>query len=169
MAGPTVAIIMGSDSDWPAMENCYRQLAELGIECDVQVMSAHRTPDRVHDYACTARERGLEVIIAAAGMSAALAGVLASMTTLPVIGVPMESGPLNGIDALLSTVQMPPGVPVATVGIGQAGARNAALLAAQILALRDARLAEALKNIRRKEAQAVDNRNQALRERLARG
>ena len=169
MSQTRVAIIIGSDSDWSTMEACYKQLAELGVPCSVEIMSAHRTPEKVHEYARTAQERGVQVIIAAAGMAAALAGTFAALTTLPVIGVPLEAGPLQGVDALLSTVQMPPGVPVATVGIGRAGARNAAILAAQILALHDADLDAALKKFKRSQAEMVDNKNQVLRERLTRG
>lgn len=169
MPGTRVAIIIGSDSDWPVMEACREQLLELGVDCDVEIMSAHRTPEKVHEFARTLPERGIEVIIAAAGLAAALAGTLAALTTRPVIGVPLDTGPLQGVDALLSTVQMPPGVPVATVGIGKVGARNAAVLAAQILALHDPALDEALKKFKRKQAETVDKKNQALRERLTRG
>jgi len=151
------------------MEACYKQLAELGVPCEVQIMSAHRTPEKVHEYARTAQENGVQVVIAAAGLAAALAGTFAALTTLPVIGVPLDAGPLRGVDALLSTVQMPPGVPVATVGIGQVGARNAAVLAAQILALNNPTLDAALKNLKRNQAEMVDNKNQILRERLSRG
>ncbi len=169
MSQARVAIIIGSDSDWPTMEACYKQLAELGVPCEVQIMSAHRTPEKVHEYARTAQENGVQVVIAAAGLAAALAGTFAALTTLPVIGVPLDAGPLRGVDALLSTVQMPPGVPVATVGIGQVGARNAAVLAAQILALNNPTLDAALKNLKRNQAEMVDNKNQILRERLSRG
>jgi phosphoribosylaminoimidazole carboxylase PurE protein len=164
-----VAIIIGSDADWPRVEVCYKQLADFKIPCDVHIISAHRSPERVHEYARAAQESGIQVMIAAAGMSAALAGSLAALTTIPVIGVPLEAGPLAGVDALLSTVQMPPGVPVATVGIGPAGARNAAILAAQILALHDPDLDAALKKFKRNQAEMVDNKNQVLRERLTRG
>jgi phosphoribosylaminoimidazole carboxylase PurE protein len=169
MSQARVAIVIGSDSDWPTMEACYKQLGELGIPCEVQIMSAHRTPEKVHEYARTAQENGVQVLIAAAGLAAALAGTFAALTTLPVIGVPLDAGPLRGVDALLSTVQMPPGVPVATVGIGQMGARNAAVLAAQILALNNPTLDAALKNLKRNQADMVDNKNQILRERLSRG
>jgi len=165
----TVGVLMGSDSDWTVMESCVKQLRELDIEADVQVLSAHRTPAEVHDYVTGAADRGLQVIIAAAGMAAHLAGVVAANTTLPVIGVPIAAGSLGGLDALLSTVQMPPGVPVATVGIGTPGARNAALLAAQVLALQDPKLAEALRNFKRKQAEAVDRKNRILREKVQRG
>ncbi len=169
MAKPCVAIIMGSDSDWPVMEVCYKQLQEFGLDCRVEVMSAHRTPERVSEFSRTAQDNGIQVIIAAAGMAAALPGAIASSTTLPVIGVPLESGAFQGLDSLLSMVQMPPGVPVATVAVGTAGARNAAILAAQILALHDARLAGELKKFKSIQAEMVDNKNQVLRERLLRG
>lgn len=168
MPQPRVAIVMGSDSDWPTMEACRDQLAEFGIECEVHVMSAHRTPERVHAFARDAQAQGLELIVAGAGMAAALAGCVAAVTTLPVIGVPIEAGPLHGVDALLSTVQMPPGVPVATVGIGKVGARNAAVLAAQILALKDPNLDMAVKKFKRIQAETVDEKHQVLRERLNR-
>jgi len=169
MAQTSIAVVMGSDSDWPTMQACVAQLAELGLDCEVQIMSAHRTPQKVQDFARSAAERGLKVIIAAAGLAAGLPGMIASHTALPVIGVPMASGPLQGVDALLSMVQMPPGVPVATVGLGQIGAKNAALLAAQILSLQQATLAEAVRKFRREMAESVDKKNQLLRERLARG
>jgi len=162
-----VAVVMGSDSDWPAMQPCVDQLGEFGIDCEVQILSAHRSPQRLQDFARAAAGMGVQVVIAGAGMAAALAGAIAANTRLPVIGVPMSSGPLQGIDALLSTVQMPAGVPVATVGIGQAGARNAGLLAAQILGLQDARVAEALEKYRRNLVEAVDKKNQGLRQRLS--
>ena len=149
------------------MEFCAKQLRELGVGCDVEVMSAHRTPQRVHEFAVKAQAAGYEVIIAAAGMSAALAGTVAAHTCLPVIGVPLPSGYLQGVDALLSTVQMPPGVPVATVGIGQAGARNAALLAAQIIARHDPEVDKAIARFKDAQADQVERKNQALRQRLA--
>lgn len=139
-----IGIVMGSDSDLPVMQGCVDQLQKFGITFEITVASAHRSPARAADYAATARERGLKVIIAAAGMAAHLAGVLAAHTTLPVIGVPIDASSLNGLDALLSTVQMPPGIPVATMGIGKAGAKNAAILAAQILSLADPVVAEKL-------------------------
>jgi phosphoribosylaminoimidazole carboxylase PurE protein len=163
---PQVAVVMGSDSDWLTMEQCVLQLKELGVRFEVEIMSAHRTPQRVYDYARGAEERGLKVIIAAAGLSAALAGAIAANTALPVIGVPVASGPLVGVDALLSTVQMPPGVPVATMGIGPFGARNAAVLAVEILALGDPALVGPLKDYRRKQAETVDSKNLKLRELL---
>lgn len=139
-----VGIVMGSDSDLPVMQACVEQLRKFGITFEITVASAHRTPARAAEYAATARERGLQVIIAAAGMAAHLAGVLAAHTTLPVIGVPIDASALNGLDALLSTVQMPPGIPVATMGIGKAGAKNSAILAAQIISLNDSILATKL-------------------------
>ena len=135
MSNPLVGIIMGSTSDDPTMQKGAAILDELGIEYDITVCSAHRNPDRTAEYARTAADRGLKVIIAGAGLAAALPGVLAAHTTLPIIGVPCASGALNGLDALYAIVQMPPGVPVACVGIDNA--RNAAVLAAQILALSD--------------------------------
>ena len=139
---PLVGIIMGSSSDDPTMQKGAAILDELGISYEVTVSSAHRNPDATSEYAKTARERGLKVIIAGAGLAAALPGVIAAHTTLPVIGVPVASGPLTGVDALCGIVQMPPGVPVATVGIDNA--RNAAVLAAQILALSDEGILEKL-------------------------
>lgn len=140
-----VAVVMGSDSDLEVMQGCVDRLEELGIGCEVRILSAHRTPAAVDDFAAEASTRGIKVIIAGAGMSAALGGCIAARTTLPVVGVAMAAGPLAGIDALVSTVQMPPGVPVGCVGIGPTGAANAALYAAEILALADADLAERLK------------------------
>jgi len=137
---PVVGILMGSDSDLPTLQEAAKILEEFGVPFELRICSAHRTPERLVRYAREAEGRGLQVLIAGAGGAAHLAGALAAQVTLPVIGVPVESGPLNGLDALLSTVQMPGGVPVATVAIGRVGARNAALLAIQILALSDARL-----------------------------
>ena len=137
-----VGILVGSKSDMPVLERCTTRLEELGVEYEIEVRSAHRDPEGVSEYARTARERGLKVVICAAGMAAHLAGAVAARTTLPVIGIPVASGSLNGLDSLLSTVQMPSGVPVATVAVN--GAANAAVLAAQILALSDADLAEKL-------------------------
>ena len=133
---PLVGVVMGSDSDAERMQPALNTLEQLGIEHEVKVISAHRTPEKAQAYAQTARQRGIEVIIAGAGMAAHLPGVLASWTTLPVIGVPLVAGELKGIDALLSIVQMPPGIPVACVAIGTPGAKNAAFLAAQILGLK---------------------------------
>ena len=139
---PSVGILVGSESDLPVLERCTARLEELGIEHEIEVRSAHRNPESVSEYAQTARERGLKVIICAAGMAAHLAGAVAARTNLPVIGIPVSAGPLSGLDALLSTVQMPSGVPVATVAVN--GAANAAVLAAQILALSEPELAERL-------------------------
>ena len=133
---PLVGIVMGSISDNDIMDECVKTLKEMDINFEITVSSAHRSPDKTRDYAMNAPHRGIEVLIAGAGWAAHLAGVLASHTTLPVIGVPIDSSPLRGIDSLLSTAQMPPGVPVATMAIGKGGARNAAVFAAQILALK---------------------------------
>ena len=161
---PVVAVLMGSDSDLPKMKACLDALAELGIAFEVDVISAHRTPGRAHDFATGARERGIRVIIAGAGGAAHLAGVLASLTTLPVIGVPISSSALQGVDALYATVQMPPGVPVATVGVD--ASRNAAILAAQILATADADLGDRLKAAKAGMADAVDEKSQKLKRNL---
>ncbi|MBI4570633.1 MAG: 5-(carboxyamino)imidazole ribonucleotide mutase [Chloroflexi bacterium] len=136
MTSTLVAVVMGSKSDAPLMQECLDLLAKLGIAHEAHVMSAHRTPDKVRDFASGARERGIEVIIAAAGGAAALPGAVKAHTPLPVIGVPVPSSELKGIDSLLAMVQLPPGVPVATVAVGSWGARNAALLAAEILSLK---------------------------------
>jgi 5-(carboxyamino)imidazole ribonucleotide mutase len=154
---PLVGIIMGSRSDWETMQHAAQTLKDLGVPHEVFVMSAHRTPDLVAEYAGTAADRGLEVVIAGAGGAAHLAGVTAAKTILPVLGVPMQSQALNGIDSLLSTVQMPAGIPVATLAIGKPGAVNAALLATAILALKHPEFAEALKAFREKQAQAIMN------------
>ncbi|MBM3494522.1 MAG: 5-(carboxyamino)imidazole ribonucleotide mutase [Armatimonadetes bacterium] len=157
---PLVGIIMGSKSDWPTMEHSAQTLDRLGVPYEVNVMSAHRAPDRVAEYANRAESRGLEVIIAAAGGAAHLAGVTAAKTVLPVLGVPMESKLMNGLDSLLSTVQMPAGVPVATLAVGRAGAVNAALLAANIVGARHPEFREALRAFRDAQTQAVlDNPN----------
>ena len=161
-AKPVVGIVMGSDSDLPVMRAAAEFLQSVGIGFEIRVSSAHRTPEQACAYARTARERGLKLIIAGAGMAAHLAGVLAAHTTLPVIGVPLDASSLNGLDALLSTVQMPPGIPVATMGIGKAGAKNAAVLAVRILAIEDAVLQEKLDQHARKMADEVAAKNQAL-------
>jgi 5-(carboxyamino)imidazole ribonucleotide mutase len=150
-----VGIIMGSKSDWPTMEATAKVLDEFGIGYEVEVISAHRTPDRALQYAESAKERGRRVIIAGAGGAAHLAGFLAAKTTLPVLGVPMKSNALNGLDSLLSIVQMPGGVPVATFAIGEAGAKNAGLFAAAILALEDKAIAQKLEKFRSKQTEAV--------------
>jgi 5-(carboxyamino)imidazole ribonucleotide mutase len=156
---PLVAIVMGSRSDWPEiMANAAKTLDELGVTYEAKVMSAHRTPDQVFRYAEQAESRGIEVIIAAAGGAAHLGGVIAAKTSLPVLGVPIASSSLNGLDSLLSMVQMPGGIPVATLSIGRAGAINAALLAAAVLALSDADLAARLDAWRAKQTEAVAER-----------
>ena len=155
MAEALVGVVMGSKSDWSTMTHTVTTLEALGISCEVRVMSAHRTPDLATDWAATAEERGIEVIIAAAGGAAHLAGVLASKTTLPVLGVPMKGWSLDGLDSLLSTVQMPRGVPVATLAIGKAGAVNAALLAGQILGLAHVDIRERVKAAREERRQQV--------------
>lgn len=150
-----VGIIMGSTSDWPTMEHTAKILTELGIPHECRVVSAHRTPDRLYDYARSARERGLAIIIAGAGGAAHLPGMAAAMTTLPVLGVPIESKALKGQDSLLSIVQMPGGIPVGTLAIGKPGAINAGLLAAQILAITDAELAKRIEVWRQRQTEAV--------------
>jgi 5-(carboxyamino)imidazole ribonucleotide mutase len=158
---PLVGILMGSDSDWPTMKLAVDTCAEFGIEAEAQVMSAHRTPDDVAQYACTAHTRGLRVLIAGAGGAAHLAGVVAAHTPLPVIGVPIESKSLKGLDSLLSMVQMPSGVPVATVAIG--AARNAGLLAIQILAVGDAKLQKKYLKFKQRIADESRAKNAKLR------
>jgi 5-(carboxyamino)imidazole ribonucleotide mutase len=155
MDRPRVGIIMGSSSDWSTMRNAAETLDALGIAHEVRIVSAHRTPQRLYDYAGSAQERGLQLIIAGAGGAAHLPGMAASMTTLPVLGVPVESQALKGMDSLLSIVQMPAGVPVGTLAIGRAGAVNAALLAAAILALADAPLGVRLAAWRTAQTEAV--------------
>jgi 5-(carboxyamino)imidazole ribonucleotide mutase len=145
---PLVGVVMGSKSDAAVMQSALDVLASLGIDHEVNVISAHRTPEKAREYARSARERGIEVIIAAAGMAAHLPGVLASWTTLPVIGVPMAGGELKGVDALYSIVQMPAGIPVACMAIGAAGAKNAAYLAAEILGLKHAKILKAYEKYR---------------------
>jgi phosphoribosylaminoimidazole carboxylase PurE protein len=158
-----VAVVMGSDSDLDVMRGCIEQLKEFGIEPEVRIISAHRTPKAAAKFAQAAAGKGVKVIIAAAGMAAHLAGALAANTILPVIGVPLiSSSGLKGIDALVSTVQMPAGVPVATVAIGEAGAKNAAVLAAQVLALSDVKLAEKLRKFRQRQAEKVMKKDSAM-------
>jgi 5-(carboxyamino)imidazole ribonucleotide mutase len=154
-ANAKVGIIMGSLSDWPTMKHAADVLDALGVPHESKVVSAHRTPDRLYQYAKTARERGLQVIIAGAGGAAHLPGMTASMTIVPVLGVPIQSKALSGQDSLLSIVQMPAGIPVGTLAIGDAGATNAGLLAAQILALNDIKLAERLERRRAEQSAAV--------------
>ncbi len=162
--GPAVGIVMGSDSDLPIMQAAAEFLASIGIKHEVTISSAHRTPEQTAEYARSAARRGLKVIIAGAGMSAHLAGVIAAHTSLPVIGVPIDASPLNGLDALLSTVQMPPGIPVATMGIGKSGAKNAAVLAARILAIYDQEIAVALRQFSQEMEDQVAAKNQALQQ-----
>ena len=159
-ANPQVGILMGSDSDWPTMKAAADVCADFQIGCEARVISAHRTPRDLEQYVSTALERGLRVIIAGAGGAAHLPGVTAAFTTLPVIGVPIQGKALDGLDSLLSIVQMPPGVPVATVGIN--AARNAGLLAVQILAVGDARLQKAMAGFKEKLANESRAKNKAL-------
>jgi len=154
-ASPVVGIVMGSQSDWPTMREAAEILTRLGVPHEARIVSAHRTPDRMADYARTARERGLKVIVAGAGGAAHLPGMVASMTMLPVLGVPVESKALKGLDSLLSIVQMPGGVPVGTLAIGASGAKNAGLLAAQIVALSDESVARAVSAWREAQTAAV--------------
>ena len=158
MGAPLVGIIMGSTSDWDTMRHSAETLDELGVAHETKVVSAHRTPKRLYDYAHSARERGLKLIIAGAGGAAHLPGMAASMTSLPVLGVPIESKALKGMDSLLSIVQMPAGVPVGTLAIGKPGAINAALLAAAILATEDQALADRLEAWRDKQTGSVAER-----------
>jgi 5-(carboxyamino)imidazole ribonucleotide mutase len=148
MTKPAVAVVMGSKSDGPTMQECLDTLEKLGIACETHVISAHRTPDKLREFAQGAAERGIRVIIAGAGGSAALPGAIKAYTSLPVIGVPLASSDLKGVDALMAIAQMPPGVPVATVAVGKWGARNAALLAAEILALSDEAVRKAYEGYR---------------------
>ena len=159
---PVVLIVMGSDSDLPVMDEAAKILAEFGVPCEMRISSAHRAPQKTAALASGAAERGIRIIIAGAGMAAHLAGVIAAETTLPVIGVPIGGGALNGVDALYATVQMPGGIPVATMAIGKAGARNAGLHAVAILALTDQNLAEKLKEYRKRMAEEVDEKDAAL-------
>ncbi|WP_119677454.1 5-(carboxyamino)imidazole ribonucleotide mutase [Indioceanicola profundi] len=154
-AAPLVGIIMGSQSDWPTMKHAADVLEELGVPYEARVVSAHRTPQRLYDYATTAKGRGIKVIVAGAGGAAHLPGMAAAMTTLPVFGVPVESRTMKGLDSLYSIVQMPGGVPVGTLAIGKAGATNAGLLAASVLALGDSRLDAALTSWRNRQTEKV--------------
>ena len=162
-AKPLVGILMGSDSDLPVMEEAAKILKDFSIPFEMTVSSAHRTPKRTSEYAQSAEGRGIKVIIAGAGSAAHLAGFIAAETTLPVIGVPIESGPLNGRDSRLSTVQMPGGVPVASMAIGKAGAKNAGIFAAQILAVSDPKLRAALKAHREEMARQVEAKAEKLK------
>lgn len=153
---PKVGVVMGSQSDWETMKHTASLLEDLGVAYEVNIVSAHRTPDRLVEYAKTAEKKGLQVIIAGAGGSAHLPGMLASMTHLPVLGVPVKSDALKGMDSLLSIVQMPAGIPVGTLAIGKAGAKNAALLAASVLSLRDEGIRRELKRFRIEQTEAVN-------------
>ncbi len=166
---PKVLILMGSDSDWDVMSEARRALDELGVACEVHVSSAHRTPERTGKLARGAAGRGIDVIICGAGAAAHLAGVVAAESELPVLGVPLAASELKGLDALLSTAQMPGGVPVGCLGIGKAGARNAGLLAARILARGDAALAARVRDARARMAREVEAKDQALQARIAGG
>lgn len=162
MSKPFVAILMGSESDLTIMQSAADVFKQLGIQYEIKITSAHRTPAATQEYISDAESRGCQVFIAGAGLAAHLAGATAAHTTKPVIGVPIDTGPLNGLDALLSTVQMPAGIPVATVAIGKTGAKNAAFLAAQILALLDSDLAQRVKKERQANAEKVQAQDKAL-------
>ena len=164
MANPKAALIMGSDSDFDKFKGCITKLKEFNIDCEVNVISAHRTPAKAMEYASNAEANGIEVIICAAGMAAHLGGVVAANTTLPVIGIPIEST-FNGMDALLATVQMPPGIPVATVGLNNG--TNAGILAAEMLSLKYDYLKPMLKDARQKMADGVAAKDEAIKERAA--
>ena len=157
-----VAVLMGSSSDWPVMQSTTEILSDFDIEYEVRVTSAHRNPEQTADYVRSAESRGCQVFICAAGLAAHLGGAVAANTTKPVIGVPMDGGPLSGFDALLSTVQMPGGIPVATVAIGNAGAKNAGYLAAQILALANDNLKKRIKTDREKSVERVEEQNASI-------
>jgi len=162
-----VAIIMGSKSDLPSLKGAFDTLKDFGVEVEAHIMSAHRTPDEAAEFAKSAEGKGLKIVICAAGMAAHLAGVIAAHTTLPVIGIPMACEPFHGLDALLAMVQMPPGIPVATVTAGPAGAKNSALLAIAIMALYDKSLAKKLKDFRAAQTRKVKEADAALQEELA--
>ncbi len=159
---PTVGIVMGSESDLPSMEEAQKILKEFGVGSETRILSAHRTPDLAADYAKTAIDRGIKIIIAGAGMANHLAGAMAAHTVIPVIGVPLDGSSLGGVDALLSTVQMPPGVPVACVAVGKGGAKNAAYLALEILALNDEALMKKLIKFRKECEEKVVQKNKTL-------
>jgi len=162
MSNPLVGILMGSDSDFPVMKDAFTTLKSFGIEFEVLVASAHRTPARVAEYSENAEERGVKVILAAAGAAAHLAGVIASHTILPVLGIPINATSLGGLDSLLAIAQMPGGIPVGTLSIGKSGAKNAALLAVSILATSDQELAKRLKEFRKDMADAVTAKSEKL-------
>lgn len=160
-----VGIVMGSDSDLETMQETTKTLEKFSIGYEINIISAHRTPQKAHEYASTAEERGLEIIIAAAGGAAHLAGVMASWTTLPVIGVPIQTQLSGGLDSLLSMVQMPSGVPVATVSIGKAGAKNAAILSAKFLGIKYPEIRDKVKDYKKEIAEVVEKKNKELKER----
>ena len=162
MGKPIVGILMGSDSDLPIMQEAAAMLQEFGIEYEMTIASAHRTPKKVLEYSQSAEKRGLKIIIAGAGWAAHLAGVIASQTTLPVVGVPLDSSPLKGIDALLATAQMPGGVPVATMALGKVGAKNAGVFAAQVIALNDVKVANRLKVFKVEMERDVEEKSKRL-------
>jgi 5-(carboxyamino)imidazole ribonucleotide mutase len=166
MANNFVAVLMGSDSDLPAVQSTLDILGALGVPYEVKITSAHRTPAATHEYVKEAEGRGCAIFIAAAGLAAHLAGTVAGLTLKPVIGIPMDGGPLNGMDSLLSTVQMPGGIPVATVAIGKAGAKNAGYLAAQILALSDPTIATRLREEREANMRQVQSKDAELQAKL---
>lgn len=162
MNKPIVGILMGSDSDYPIMKEACKVLEEFSVQHEILVASAHRSPERTQNYIRSAKKRGIKVIIAGAGGAAHLAGVLAAESILPVIGVPIPSTPLNGLDSLLAICQMPGGIPVATVAIGKPGAKNAGILATQMLALQDSKLANRLQKYKTKMAKQVEQKNDKL-------
>ena len=167
MSRPLVAILMGSDSDLPVMSEAAEVLKEFQVPYEIHVLSAHRSPQRVADFADAAHGKGFKVLIAGAGGAAHLAGVVAAHTILPVIGVPVDSTPLNGMDALLATVQMPAGIPVATVAVGKPGARNAGILAVQMLALADPALSKKLLEFKKRLADGVREKDEKLQKQLS--
>lgn len=167
MSRALVAILMGSDSDLPIMNEAAEVLKEFGVAFEMHVLSAHRSPQLVANFASGARDKGLQVLIAGAGGAAHLAGVVAAHTTLPVIGVPVDSTPLNGLDALLATVQMPAGIPVATVAVGKPGARNAGILAVQMLSLADPAISKKLLDFKKRLADGVREKDEKLQKQLS--
>ena len=168
-SGPRVGILMGSDTDLEVMREAEKRLEQFGIAYETRILSAHRTPEKAAQYAATAEQRGLEVIIAGAGAAAHLAGAMAANTTLPVIGIPIDSSSLKGLDALLATVQMPAGLPVATMAIGRAGAANAGIFAAQIIARRDPKVAAKLIEFKKEMAAGVEDKDRKLQDAKKRG
>jgi phosphoribosylaminoimidazole carboxylase PurE protein len=168
-SGPRVGILMGSDTDLEVMREAEKRLDQFGIGYETRILSAHRTPEKASQYAATAEQRGLEVIIAGAGAAAHLAGAMAANTTLPVIGIPIDSSSLKGLDALLATVQMPAGLPVATMAIGRAGAANAGIFAAQIIARKDPKVAAKLIEFKKEMAAGVEDRDRKLQDAKKRG